>query len=53
MMSPSCSFMCSISRSLLVDSKPQIQQQNKSTQYSIAGPGPGAWPGPGAGPVCG
>lgn len=44
MMSPSCSFMCSISRSLLVDSKPQIQQQNKSTQYSMPGPGPGAWP---------
>lgn len=38
-MSPSCSFMWSISRSLLVDSKPQMQQQNKSTQYSMGG-----WP---------
>lgn len=44
MMSPSCSFMCSISRSLLVDSKPQMQQQNKSTQYSMPGPGGGSWP---------
>lgn len=43
MMSPSCSFMCSISRSLLVDSKPQMQQQNSSTQYSMPGPG-AAWP---------
>lgn len=33
--SPSCCFMCSISCSLLVDSKPQIQQQKSSTQYSI------------------
>lgn len=40
-MSPSCSFMCSMSRSLLVDSKPQMQQQNKSTQYSMLGPGCG------------
>lgn len=44
MMSPSCSFMCSIKRSLFVDSKPQIQQQNKSTQYSMLGPGEGNWP---------
>lgn len=44
MMSPSCSFMCSISRSLLVDSKPQMQQQNRSTQYSMPGPGGGSWP---------
>lgn len=43
-MSPSCSFMCSIKRSLLVDSKPQIQQQNNSTQYSMLGPGEGNWP---------
>ncbi len=35
--SPSCCFMCSISCSLLVDSKPQIQQQKSSTQYSIPG----------------
>lgn len=35
MMSPSCSFMCSISRSLLMDSKPQIQQQKSSMQYSV------------------
>lgn len=44
MMSPSCSFMCSINRSLLVDSKPQIQQQNMRTQYSMPGPGAGNWP---------
>lgn len=37
MRSPSCCFMCSISCSLLVDSKPQIQQQKSSTQYSIPG----------------
>lgn len=35
--SPSCCFMCSISCSLLVDSKPHIQQQKSSTQYSIPG----------------
>ena len=48
MMSPSCSFMCSIRRSLLVDSKPQMQQQKSSTQYSMPGPCPAAG-GPGAG----
>lgn len=43
MMSPSCSFMCSMRRSLFTDSKPQIQQQNKSTQYSMPGPRMGHW----------
>lgn len=43
MMAPSCSFMCSIRRSLLVDSKPQMQQQNRRTQYSMLGVG-GGWP---------
>lgn len=35
MLKMSCSFMCSISCSLLVDSKPQMQQQKSSMQYSI------------------
>lgn len=43
MMSPSWSFMCSIRCSLLVDSKPQMQQQNRRTQYSMPAPGAGAW----------
>lgn len=52
-MSPSWSFMCSIRRSLLVDSKPQMQQQKRRTQYSIPGPGPGVWIGPALGwPWC-
>lgn len=33
--SPSWTFMCSISCSLLVDSNPQMQQQNSRTQYSV------------------
>lgn len=35
--SPSCSFIWSKRFSLLVDSKPQMQQQKSKTQYSIPG----------------